>query len=51
MSVMTLQCYKPQDHNLVQEIGVVCEYRQVSVLLKSKTQYQCIKRCVLYTKL
>ena len=51
LSVMAVQYHKPQDHILVQEIGVVCEYRQVSVLLQRKTQYQDIKRCILCTKL
>lgn len=51
LSVTTVQCHKPQDHILVQEIGVVCEYRQVSVLWQSKTQYQGIKRCIVCTKL
>jgi hypothetical protein len=27
LSVMAVQCHKPQDHILAQEIGVVCEYR------------------------
>ena len=42
LSVATVQCHKPQDHILVQEIDVVCEHRQVSVFLQSKTQYQGI---------